>query len=169
MRFCKMLLRWMRSDVRENYLITCYGLKNIHPFRLTYWCFLFHLSFQVLASVLPVAALPLLGWMCMTMPLSEVWHSLYYSTGLGFVSALIPALIYAVRISVLNAVWALVYSIYNAIFLVWIPIYALFTVRNAKWMTRELQIKRKPSKWRRICRVKRYYMSRIPDGLLKLK
>ena len=74
----------------------------------------------------------------MTMPLTEVWHSLYYSTGIGFISALIPAMIYAVRISPLNAVWALVYSVYNAVLLVWIPIYALFTVRNTRWLTREL-------------------------------
>lgn len=137
-RFCKMLLRWLRSDVRENYLIACHGAKVFQPFRLKYWGFVFHLIFQILSTVFPIIALPVLFRMCMTMPLTEVWHSLYYSTGIGFISALIPAMIYAVRISPLNAVWALVYSVYNAVLLVWIPIYALFTVRNTRWLTREL-------------------------------
>lgn len=138
-RFCKMLLRWMRSDVRENYLITVSGMKTFHPLHLSDWGFAFHLSFQILASILPIVVVPVMISMCMNMTLIEIWNSLYYSTALGFISALIPALIYAVRVSILNAVWALVYSVYNATLLVWIPVYAFFTVRNVNWLTREIQ------------------------------
>ena len=66
-------------------------------------------------------------------------HVMYYSVVLGFISAQIPALIYARRVSVLDAVWAPVYSFYNMLLLWWIPVYAFFTARNSNWLTREIR------------------------------
>ncbi len=142
-RFCKMLLRWMRSDVRENYLITVYGLKTFNPFKWNDWGFAFHLSFQILASILPLVVIPVMIIMYVNLTPVQIWNCVYYSTGLAFISALIPALIYSVRVSVLNSVWALVYSVYNAVLLFWIPVYAFFTVRNVKWLTREILVEKK--------------------------
>lgn len=136
-RFCKMMLRWLRSDVRENFLMAAYFFKDFR-FSLKYAAFGFHLLSLVAATVMPLAALPILVIMAHTFSLSGFFHAVYYGMVLGFVSAMIPAVIYARRVSVLDAVWAPVFSIYNMLFMWWIPVYAFFTVRNSRWLTREL-------------------------------
>ena len=65
--------------------------------------------------------------------------ALCYGIGFGIVGALIPAVIYAKRVSFLNAVWAPVYSFYSMLLLSWIPVYAFFTARNSNWLTREIK------------------------------
>jgi hyaluronan synthase len=136
-RFCKMLLRWLRSDVRENLLISIYYFKNLR-FSLAWAGFGFHLISLVLGSVLPVISLPfLIDMLCRFAP-AVLFNAFYYGAALGIVGAFIPAMIYAKRVSFLNAVWAPVYSLYNMLLLWWIPVYAFFTARNSDWLTREL-------------------------------
>ena len=137
-RFCKMMLRWLRSDVRENGLMVLYFFKKM-KLSFSYGAFAFHLLSLVLTTVLPVVCLPILVYMIWTFSAVEFMDAMYYSIVLGYIASFIPALIYAKRISVLNSVWALVYSFYSMTLLMWIPVYAFFTARNSNWLTRELK------------------------------
>lgn len=136
-RFCKMLLRWLRSDVRENLLIFIYYFKNLR-FSLACAGFGFHLIALVLGSLLPVISLPIFVDMLYRFTPAGIFNAFYYGAALGIIGAFIPAMIYAKRVSVLNAVWAPFYSFYNMVLLWWIPVYAFFTARNSNWLTREL-------------------------------
>ena len=137
-----MLLRWLRSDVRENLLMTVHFFKNFR-FSLAYAAFAFHLGSLVLGTVMPLISLPVMVDMICRYSPAGVFHALYYGAVLGFIGALIPAMIYAKRVSVLNSVWAVVYSVYNLFLLSWIPVYAFFTARNSNWLTREITANRK--------------------------
>jgi hypothetical protein len=109
-------------------------------FKLTpaYAAFAFHLSSLALGTVMPLISLVVfLEMLCQFSP-AGLFHALYYGAVLGIIGALIPAMIYAKRVSFLDAVWAPVYTIYSLFLLWWIPIYALFTARNSNWLTREL-------------------------------
>ena len=132
------MLRWLRSDVRENGLMLLHFFKKME-FSLSYGAFAFHLLSLVLTTILPVVTLPILVDMTMNFSAAEFMNAMYYSIVLGCIAAFIPALIYARRISVLNSVWALVYSFYSMVLLMWIPVYAFFTARNSNWLTRELK------------------------------
>lgn len=136
-KFCKMLLRWLRSDVRENYLMMLHFFQAFR-FSLAHAAFAFHLGSLVLGTLLPVISLPILCDMLCRFTAGGIFHALYYGVGLSVVGAMIPAVIYAKRMSVLNAVWGCVYSFYSMLLLSWIPVYAFFTARNSNWMTREI-------------------------------
>ena len=137
-RFCKMLLRWLRSDVRENYLMLLHFFRNFN-FSLRFAGFAFHLGSLIVGTLMPLVFLPVFVLMMNQYSVTGFIHVMYYSVVLGFISALIPALIYARRVSVLDAVWAPVYSFYNMLLLWWIPVYAFFTARNSNWLTREIR------------------------------
>ena len=138
-RFCKMLLRWLRSDVRENLLMTCHFFEKFR-FSFAHAGLGFHLGALIVSTLMPVISLPILFYMFCTFTPVGIFNSLYYGAVLGIVGALIPAMIYARRVSVLNAVWAPVYSFYSLFLLFWIPVYAFFTARNSNWLTREMVV-----------------------------
>ena len=140
-RFCKMLLRWLRSDVRENLLMTGHFFKNF-KLSLDYAAFAFHLGSLNVGTFMPLVTLIVLLQMLWVFTPAGLFHAFYYGAVLGITGALIPAVIYAKRVSALNAVWAPVYSVYTMFLLWWIPVYALFTARNSNWLTRELTQKR---------------------------
>ena len=50
--------------------------------------------------------------------------------------AIVPAMIYAKRYSLLKSLYAFVYSVFSMFCLSWIPLYAVLTLRNNKWLTR---------------------------------
>ena len=141
-RFCKMLLRWIRSDVRENLLITLYFIRNMH-LSWSRASFAFHLGALIVGTLMPLVFFPLLIDMCFRFTADGLFQALYCGALFGFLSALIPAMIYAKRVSVPEAVWAVVFTFYNTFLLGWIPVYAFFTARNSSWLTRELQDPRK--------------------------
>ncbi|MBO4631629.1 MAG: glycosyltransferase [Lentisphaeria bacterium] len=137
-KFCRMLLRWTRSDIRENLLILqyCFSRHDIPLFR---WiCFLLHTVAQIVNTVVPALITPILVGMIVFFPKDGLFWSLYSGISLGMISALVPALIYARRVSLLNAAWALFFSIYSVFALSWISLYAFFSLRNTSWLTRDL-------------------------------
>ena len=137
-KFCRMLLRWTRSDIRENLLILQYSLfrHDIPAFR---WiCLLLHTAAQIVNTVIPALIVPILIGMIVFFPADGIFWSLYSGISLGLISALVPAVIYARRVSLPDAVWALFFSVYSVFALSWISLYAFFTLRNTSWLTRDL-------------------------------
>lgn len=58
--------------------------------------------------------------------------------GSSLVWSVIPGLIYCrKKRSIFQLVWAFGFGFYTLFLLSWISIYAVFTVRNSKWLTRE--------------------------------
>ena len=141
-RFCKMLLRWLRSDVRENLLMTFHFFEKFR-FSLAHAGLGFHLGSLIVGTLMPVISLPILLHMFCSFTPAGIFNTLYYGAALGIVGALIPAMIYARRVSAFNAVWAVVYSVYSLFLLFWIPVYAFFTARNSNWLTREVVLPKK--------------------------
>ena len=90
---------------------------------------------------MPLIALPVMIHMFCSFSPAGVFYALYYGMAAGFVGALIPAMIYAKRVSFLESVWAPVYTLYNVFLLGWLPVYAFFTARNSNWLTREIVVK----------------------------
>ena len=141
-KFSKMLLRWIRSDVRENLLITLYFFRNMQ-FTWSRAAFAVHLGALIVGTLMPLVFFPLLFDMFFRFTSGELVQALYCGALFGFLSSLIPAMIYAKRVSVPDAVWAVVFTFYNTFLLGWIPVYAFFTARNSSWLTRELKDSRK--------------------------
>ncbi len=136
-KFCRMLLRWTRSDIRENWIMVKHAMKNISltdPRRIGLQI---HIWIQILNTILPALLLPMFLTALLLSPMGFAF-SLYSGMILGFLGALIPAMIYAKRVSVLNSVWALAFSVYGVFALSWICLYSFFTLRNTRWLTREL-------------------------------
>jgi len=136
LRFCRMLIRWTRSDIRENWLMLKHVASRL-PQGKTSPGMVIHLVVQVLNTILP-ALLPLLFLTLLVFGPKEMLLSFCYSIVYGLIGALIPAMIYAKRVSLLQSVWALVFSIYGVFALSWVYLYSFLTVRNSKWLTRDL-------------------------------
>ena len=132
---CKMLLRWVRGDIRENILMFPYvfgriSLKNPRSLGLL----LHYLAFN--AGILtPVVFIPV----AITCLIFNFSASLVLATYLLLVTmlwAVVPALVYARKKSPLYALHAFTYGIFVLLFLNWIPLYALLTLKNNRWLTR---------------------------------
>ena len=136
-KFCRMLLRWTRSDIRENWIMFKYALR-IAPLDHVRIGFHIHLAIQILNTVLPAVFPVLFLTLLFFGPNSSMLLSFCYSIVYGLVGALIPAMIYAKRVSFLQSVWALAFSVYSVFALSWLYFYSFVTVRNSKWLTRAL-------------------------------
>lgn len=138
---CKMLIRWCRSDVRENLGMILFAF---HPARLIRpsWNLLMlqiNLIFSTVSMILPLFFLPMLLLAFLTSPAITALYTLAGS----MLWSMMPAVIYAVRYSVKESVWAFVYGLYCIPFISWISVYSVFTVGNSDWMTRALPLTRK--------------------------
>ena len=133
---CKMLIRWCRSDVRENLGMCRYAF---HPARWKSpsWCIFMleiNLLFAMISMILPLFFLPMLILAFLTSP---ALTAIYTFSG-SMLWSMMPAVIYAVRYSVRESVWAFIYGLYCIPFISWISVYSVFTVGNSDWMTRAL-------------------------------
>ncbi len=131
---CKMLIRWCRSDVRENFLMLGFVFSPKANFDLCLVVLLVNLVFQSVSILLPAFFLPLLISGLFIHPLACLQYT--------FVSCIfwsaIPAWIYAFNYNRREAVWSCVYGFYSIPMLSWISVYSFFTMRNSKWLTRSL-------------------------------
>lgn len=141
---CKMLIRWCRSDVRENLGMILYAF---HPARWKKpsWDLLMleiNLLFSTVSMILPLFFLPMLFFAFVTAPILTAIYTLSGS----ILWSMMPAVIYAVRYSARESVWAFVYGLYAIPFISWISVYSVFTVGNSDWMTRALPRKKSGKK-----------------------
>lgn len=136
-RTCRMLIRWTRSDVRENLNMTKYAFSDILHWNWARIGLQINIVAFNLGIFLPVLFLPTTIAFIAT-HIGELPGMLAYCCFFSTIWAAIPAMIYADRYSVRKSLWAFAYGIFAALFLSWIPVFSLFTVRNGNWMTREL-------------------------------
>lgn len=136
-KFCRMLIRWTRSDIRENWIMFKHVYSHVPSFSHREIGLQIHLAIQILNTILP-ALYPLLIVALLLLTSGGVIPGFCYGLIFGLIGALIPAMIYAKRISALQSVWALAFSVYGVFALSWLYIYSFFTMRNSQWLTRDL-------------------------------
>ncbi len=137
-QLCRTLIRWNRGDVREGLLMIKHFIKLMPCKKLRMNVLMFNLTFQLLNLTLPLIGAPMLAWM-----LIGNWSALSlagsYILAVTWLWAIIPALLYAERESPLKALMAFVVGIFNLVALSWICAYSWITMRNSKWMTRNIK------------------------------
>ena len=131
---CKMLIRWCRSDVRENLGMTLYAFGTFRLFDPVLDALRMNILFADGALVLPFFWLPMLVTAFLVSPLM----TLLYTAGGAILWSLMPAAIYAMRYDAKDALWAFVYGVYSVPFISWICVYSILTAGNSDWMTRSL-------------------------------
>ncbi len=129
---CKMLIRWGRSNVRENLKMARYVFTDFRGNNKTSARIL--LVMQCLRCFPAPIWLALMIWMVLSFPLQALLSSL---GGIAIWST-ISAFIYARRYSFSESLWAYAYSIFYMASLSWITSYSLFTMHRSGWLTRTL-------------------------------
>ena len=94
--------------------------------------------FQLLLLIMPLSSLPMILYFSFLSPEALPTIALY-AIASSCLWATIPALIYAEKESPLKAFFAFAVALFNLIALSWICIYSWITMRNSKWMTREVK------------------------------
>lgn len=129
----KMFIRWERSNVRENIMMSKFAFKNFRKGPKTGARILLSMQWMKLILSYPLFALMLL---------LIVTHPLLFlsSTLLGIlVFSSVQAFFFAKRNkNIPESFWAYTYSIFYAFTLFWITPYAIATARRRGWLTREL-------------------------------
>ena len=134
----KMLIRWTRSDIRENFLMAGTVLKNLLSFSWQDISYFIHWISIFLNMFLPFVFLPaVLISLCMT-------SSPLYQIAVLFISvmiwSLLPAIIYGNERGAGKVCRAFIFGFFTLLFLSWMPVYSLFTMRNSRWLTREKMV-----------------------------
>lgn len=134
---CKMFLRWARSNVRETiamaeFIFTRFRQTPALGARVNF-------VLSVIQMIIPQILLAGLTG-CI------VWHpALFVSQALfgACITGTVPALFYAWRRSFSSeALWSILYAMFWIFGLSWITPYALITVGNNKWLTRDVNRKK---------------------------
>ena len=132
---CKMLLRWMRGDIRENIEMFTYVFRKFNPLDMRTTCLQLHYIALVIGICVPIFSLPI-SVFCLVVKFSECMLIACYVLIVCMIWSIIPAMIYARRYSVSRSVFAFVYGIFSLLCLSWIPLYSALTIGNNRWMTR---------------------------------
>ena len=133
---CKMFLRWARSNVRETLVMSTFIFSN---FRKTP-ALGARINFLVSAIQMIVPQFLLIGLLCCLLWQPSVFlPNIIFSAG---VCGCLPAAFYALRHCRTDCLWSIAYTIFWVFFLSWISVYALFTVANGKWLTRDIKTKK---------------------------
>jgi len=136
-QLCRTLIRWTRGDVREG-LLMCQHFFRTFPKSWRIAALQLNLIFQLSGLILPLCSIPVLFWLIIfepeTLPMLGA-----YAIAICWLWATIPALLYAEKESPLKAVLAFGVGLFNLVALSWICAYSWITMRNSKWMTREVK------------------------------
>jgi hyaluronan synthase len=128
---CKMLIRWARSNIRENLYMFKFAFKEFDCGK--YMGMQINLLMLMLSTILP-------AFFVFFTVLTLIIHTkMFILVGLTltFLWSCFPAALYASRYSFSESVWAFTYGVYNLAALSWISVYSIFTVRKSGWLTRE--------------------------------
>lgn len=132
---CKMLLRWVRGDIRENILLTPYILENTSFCDRKSLGLIFHFIVFNIGTFAPIVLLPLMTLYY----ISNVAYFLVFWPYILLVMVLwsvLPMMVYMRKKTVKYALHSITYSIFSLLMLSWIPCYAILTLNNNSWLTR---------------------------------
>ena len=141
---CKMLLRWTRGDIRENLMMTTFTFRNFPPRNVRSWVLIAYWVALTQNLILPFLFVPAFFYMLFYGAKDPVIF-LAANALLSLTWASIPAIIYAKNTNIRKAVWALIYGAFCPLLLALIYMYSFLTLRDSRWMTRELKNKKSSS------------------------
>lgn len=132
----KMFIRWERSNVRENIMMSKFAFTNFREGSKTGPRIL--LLNQWLKVIMAYPLMLLMFFFIFTHPILFLCSALMSI----FIFSSIQALFYTKRYNFLDAFWAYPYSIFYAFTLFWITPYAIATANRRGWLTRGLPAKK---------------------------
>ncbi|MEC4113508.1 glycosyltransferase [Myroides pelagicus] len=126
----KMFIRWERSNVRENIMMSTFAFKNFREgSKIGPRILLINQWIKV------IMAYPILIMMLLFITTHPVLFIVSTLAGI-FVFSSIQVLFYSKRYNVLESFWAYPYSIFYTFTLFWITPYAIATASKRGWLTR---------------------------------
>lgn len=134
--FCKMIIRWVRGDIRENILLFTNVLKTMKKFNFKNFMYMLHYLAFNLGILIPIVCLPIFMIMLILSPINGI-SMFIYMVIVTLIWSLIPALIYAKQYSIKKSLNAFTYGIFSLLCISWIPLYSIFTIKNNGWLTRK--------------------------------
>ena len=129
----KMYLRWERSNIRENIMMSKFAFSNFNKENVT--ALRIMLLMQWLNVVLAIPLFICILYFFVTNPLYFIASSL---TGILIFSS-VQVLFYTRKYSFLEGLLAYCYSIFYLFSLCWITPYSILTASNGGWLTREVK------------------------------
>ena len=133
---CKMLLRWVRGDIRENILLAPFVFRNISLFNIKSLGLAFHYIIFNIGILSPVVLSPIL-FSYLVFNFGHAGTMLFYMGAATLLWSILPTLIYARKKSLRYSFHAFTYSFFSLFFLMWIPLYAILTLNNNRGLTRK--------------------------------
>ena len=139
---CKMLLRWLRGDMRENIMLTPFIIRNTSLRNIKSIGLLFHFVVFNVGTFAPAVVFPVLVayYAC------NFNEFLIVGPFLGMIAlmwTILPPLIYMRRKSFKNAFHSITFTLFTLTLIAWVPCYALLTMNNNSWLTRNATQKKK--------------------------
>ena len=133
---CRTLLRWTRSEVREDIRMLKIFFKKLDPTNLRLAALRVNIISNIVGVFVPALLIPNLLYNLIT-SYDNFIFILSQMVVFAWVWASIPAVLYAQHESPLRALWSFFYAVFSLFALSWICVYSWLTMDNAKWMTRE--------------------------------
>ncbi len=130
---CKMLIRWGRSNVRENLTMAKFAFKRFDLEDDDLTGMQLNLVIQMFWMAAPVVFLTFAFYCLCNDAFAFICGA---SVSVVFWSTL-PAFVYARRYSKQDSMWSYVYGFFSFITLFWVSPYCLFTVHKSGWLTRQ--------------------------------
>lgn len=142
---CKMLLRWLRGDMRENIMLTPFIIKNTSLRNLKSIGLFFHFTVFNIGTFAPAVLLPVLicYYSCYY---HEFLYVLPYLAIITFIWTIMPTLIYMRKKSFKYSYHSFTYTVFTLLLISWVPAYALLTMHNNSWLTRNAGKKKESKK-----------------------
>ncbi len=132
---CKMLLRWTRSDIRENILMLKFIITGISNPDGRFLNIFLHWFFLNINMLLPLLAIP--GMIFLFSTSAHIGYKIAMLLVVNMLWSLIPVIVYYLkRKSIRRTIWAFIFGFYAQFALSWITLYSLFTLHNSNWLTR---------------------------------
>ena len=132
---CKMLIRWARSNIRENLAMAAFLFRRIRLRDSNLLGLQINWLMQSVWMFTPLFFL-FSALYCLALDAPAFLYSVFSVT---VIWSTFPALIYAAKYEKNESLWAYVFGFFNFLALSWIGPYSLLTVHRSGWLTREIK------------------------------
>ncbi len=132
---CKMLIRWARSNIRENLSMAAFAFRRLTLRDRNHLGMQINLIMQSIWMFTPMFFL-FTALYCLSQDAPAFLYSVFIVT---VIWSTFPALVYAAKYEKNESLWAYVFGFFNFLALSWIGPYSLLTVHRSGWLTRELK------------------------------
>jgi hyaluronan synthase len=129
---CKLLIRWARSNARENMAMSEFAFKKFDLEDENLLGMQINLVMQSIWMITPMLFLTTTLYCLFVDP----WTFIYSVLTVIIIWSTIPAFVYASRYDKNEALWSYVYGVFNFIALSWIGPYSIITIHRSGWLTR---------------------------------